>query len=257
MPNFSSLVGRGIKDFCKIFAPGSAWLSEDGNTVSMSSVVGETRQLLWRVWIPPGTRSLQATMFAFASPPACKVLMRMHQPPVGDLDSVSPANAAAVNLSDVLTSLLQGNEVPCYAPPEAGAVKLSDGRIDSPVVTTTGGWLYIHVLQAPGDRIYELMVRVTADAALYRAWYSTAVWDDDGNPVGGVSKPVKPAEPITPAKTFEDDLLERIVKSGLGASLHTLAGTKTDADLISVAQSSGTWPALVKLIKSYTEGLEL
>ncbi len=246
MTDYLSLVGRGNTGFRDVFAPGSIMLADEGDTVSMSSVVGITDRMKWRVWIPPGTRSLQSTLFVYASPPESKVLLRMHQPPTGWLDAVTPENAAAVDLANVLeTMLLTGAEVPYWAPPViAGNIKLSDGRIDSPVITNTGGWLYIHALQVPGAKIFELVTRVTVDKAKYLDWYSRAIWDDYGNPVPGVQEP----EPV-PAPVSEQWVYGRVKECGLIEPLAKLCKAKDDADLIQAAKTSGLWAALLKFTK--------
>lgn len=240
MPEFLALVGRGTVGFQDVFAPDSPMLAVDGDTVSMSHVVGITDRLKWRIWIPPGTRSLQSTLFVYASPPESKVLLRMYEPPVGNLNCVTPENSAAVDLTNVLATLLSGAEVPYWAPPAmAGNIKLSDGRIDSPVVTTTGGWLYIHALQVPGNKIFEIVARLTVDKAQYLNWYASAVWDIYGNPVPGVQ----------PVEGHEDRVLRLLDEAELIPPLMVLAGVKTPVDLAKKALATGVWAGLLRLIK--------
>lgn len=203
MTDYSALVGRGTTNFRDIFAPGSSQLAEDAGVFFISSFTGSTPILRWRIWIPPGTRSLQATIYTYASEPESKVLMRMHQPPVGDLNSVTPENAAAVDLTNVLATLFTGVEIPCYAPPVIGSVKLSASMLDSPVVTTTGGWLYVNALQTPGQQIFKIESYISVDKAQYLSWYNSAVWDDAGNPVYDETAPatesiVTPVTPVPP-----------------------------------------------------------
>jgi len=240
--DYLALVGRGTVGLKDVFAPKSPMLAVEGDTVSMSHVVGITDRMKWRVWIPPGTRSLQSTLFVYASPPESKVLLHMHEPPTGWLDAVTPENAATVDLTNVLALLLTGAEVPYYAPPViAGNIKLSDGRIDSPVVTDTGGWLYIHALQVPGNKIFELVARITVDRAQYEAWYANAVWDDYGNPLPGAQAP-------TPAIT-EQYVLGRVQELGLVEPLSKLCKATDDAALIQAAKASGLWAALMRFTK--------
>lgn len=245
MNDYLSLVGRGNSGYKDVFAPGSIMLADEGDTVSMSSVVGITDRMKWRVWIPPGTRSLQSTLFVYASPPESKVLLRMHQPPTGWLDAVTPENAAAVDLTNVLETLLAGAEVPFWAPPViAGNIKLSDGRIDSPVITNTGGWLYIHALQVPGNKIFELVARITVDKAQYLDWYSRAIWDDYGNPVPGVQEPIQVPTPVN-----EQYVLGRLQELDMIARLAALCKAGDDAELVAAAKVSGLWAALLKFTK--------
>ncbi len=234
MTDAFALVNQGTTNFKGIFAPGSPFLADEGDAVSMTGKVGSTMQLQWRVWLPPGTRTLQSTMFTYASPPESKALMRLGQPPTGTVADVTPENAAAIDRSAVLTLLQQGAEIPCYTPASAGAMKLSDGRMDSPVVITEGAWLYINTLQVPGNMIYELTAYVRADKATYLDWYASATWDEQNNPVAA------PAEP------YEQRLLQCATDTGLVDGLRKLSGGLDDDALIAAAQETGTWPALIK-----------
>ena len=240
MTDYLALVGRGTEDYKNVFKPDSPSLGVDGKNVVMSGFTGSTPRLQWRIWIPPGTKSLQATLYTYASPPESKVLLRMHQPPVGNVSDVTPENAAAVDLSNVLELLLQGVEVPCYTPASAGAVKLSDGRMDSPVVTATGAWLYINALQVPGQQIFKLDSYLSVDAAQYLYWYANAAWDEQGNPVAGAVKPTG---------THEQYVLGRMQELDMIARLAALCKAGDDAELISAAKDSGLWAALLKFTK--------
>jgi len=243
--NFTALVGRGNTGLREVFKPGALGLSDEGDTFGMYSVVGESANFKWRVWVPPGTRSLQGTLFTFvdmsSDTPGTKALMRMGQPPTGGPNDVTPANAAAVDLRNVLAALVQGAEVPCFSPASAGNVKLSDGGLDSPVVVTTGQWLYIDVLQAPGNRVFEIVIRITIDKAQYLDWYAGAIWDDYGNPLPGTQVPV-------PAVT-EQYLLGRLLELKMVEPLGKLCKAGSDVQLIAAAKASGLWDALLRFAK--------
>lgn len=243
--NYLALVGRQTKDFKNLFAPDSERLAAQAGVVTLAGQCGDSTNLLWRIWIPPGAKCLQATMYAYYGAPAGKVLMRMGKPPVGGLDDVTPDNAAAVDLRNVLASLVAGAEVPCYTPVEGGAIKLSDGSMDSPVVVTTGDWLYIRALQMPGNKVYQLDARVTADEAQYLDWYAHAVWDEQGNPVPGVQVYAPTPTPV-PTPVDEKAVLKRVKDTGLDVALMDLSGAKTDEELAQRALATGTWAALLK-----------
>ena len=242
MTDYLALVGRGTEDYKNVFKPDSPSLGVDGKNVVMSGFTGSTPRLQWRIWIPPGTKSLQATLYTYASPPESKVLLRMHQPPVGTVNNVTPENAAAVDMANVLALLMTGAEVPAYTPSGAGAVKLSDGRMDSPVVTTSGAWLYINALQTPGAQIFQLDARLTVDKAQYQTWYEHAVWDDQGNPIEG--PPV-----VQPIESHEERVLRLLKEAELVAPLMALAGVATDIELGKKALATGVWAGLLRLIK--------
>ena len=243
MTDYTAIVGRGNTGFRYVFEPDSPSLPADGGRVSMYSVVGRSPKHKWRVWLPPGTCALQATLFTFvdmdAHSPGAKVLVRLGEPPAGGLASVTPENAAAVDLTNVLAALVAGAEVPCYSPASAGSVKLSEGRIDSPPVTTTGQWLYINALQVPGNEIFEIVARVTVDEAAYLAWHGSAVWDEYDNPVQGEQAPA-----IT-----EQYVLGRLQELNMIARLAALCKAGDDAELIAAAKSSGLWAALLRFAK--------
>ena len=242
--DYLALVGRGTAGFKDLFAPGSPLLAEEAGAFVMLSFTASTPRLRWRIWIPPGTRSLQASLYTYASPPESKVLMRMYEPPVGGLDSVTPENSAAVDSTNVLAALLSGAEVPCHAPSEAGTVKLSAGKMDSPVVTTTGGWLYVNALQLPGQQIFKIESYISVDKALYQNWYEHATWDDQGNPLPGVREPIPVPTPVN-----EQYVLGRLQELDMIAPLAALCKAKDDADLIQAAKTSGLWAALLKFTK--------
>lgn len=241
--DYTAIVARGDDNLKLKFAPGSPLLPVDGGRVSMYSVVGQTTKRKWRVWLPPGTCTLQATLFTFSNKePNAKVLLRMGEPPVGGPDSVTPENGAAVDMANVLAALDQGAEVPCYAPGGVGSVKLSEGRVDSPPVTTVGQWLYINALEVPGHQIFEIVVRVAVDEAAYLAWYETATWDADGNPIAG------PAV-VQPVESHEDRVLRLLDEAELVPPLMVLAGVKTPVELAKKALATGVWAGLLRLIK--------
>ena len=187
--SYTPLVQRGTTDFKTKFAPTSPLLAIEDGEVILPSVVGETYLTHRRVFVPPGTKTLQMTMYTFASPPESKVLMRFGSPPIGTSQNVTPENAAAVD-SEQIVQLLTANyslELPFSSPASAGSVILSSrSGVVQTVLTEAGGWLYINPVQLPGDRIWELNTRVTVDEAYYRDWYANTQWDSDGNPVEDV-----------------------------------------------------------------------
>lgn len=190
--SYSPLVQRGSTAFNTKFEPSSPLLAISDGEVILPSVVGESFQLQWRVFIPPGTKTLQMTMYTFASPPETKVLMRFGSPPSGSALSVTPENAAAVDNSRIVQTLTAnggGVELPFSAPESAGALKLSSrsGDLTQSILTNTGGWVYINALQVPGNRIYELNTSVTVDERCYRTWFAGAQWDASGNPAEDVT----------------------------------------------------------------------
>ena len=248
--DYRALVGPGTLDFKKVFPPDSEMLATEAGVVTMAGKCGDSDHLLWKVWIPPGTRSLQATLYVYYGKPAGKVVIRWGKPPVGGLDSVTAENAAAVDLTNVLALLLTGAEVPCYTPEYGGAIKLSAGLMDSPVMTHTGDWLYIKVLQAPGapgPKMYMLDARVIADEALYRQWYDTALWDEQGNPIPG-AQAVDPGTE-TPPTAEELAVLQLALDSGLAASFSLLSGGLIDDPLINAVKKAGTWGSLLKFYR--------
>lgn len=244
--DYTAIVGRGNTGFGDVFKPGSHMLPVDGGRVSMYSVVGRSPKRKWRVWLPPGTCALQATLFTFVdmgtNAPGAKVLVRLGEPPAGGLASVTPENGAAVDLTNVLAALVAGAEVPCYSPASAGSVKLSEGRVDSPPVTTTGQWLYINALQVPGEEIFEIVVRVTVDEAAYLAWYAGATWDAYGNPIAG------PAV-VKPVESHEDRVFRLLKEAELVEPLMALAGVTNDIELAKKALATGVWAGLLRLVK--------
>lgn len=252
--DYRALVGRKTNDFKSLFVPGSDMLAEDDGIVTLAGQCGDSFHLLWKIWIPPGVKSLQATMYVYHNITPGKALMRFGQPPVGNANSVTPENAAAVDLSNVLDTLLAGAEVPCYTPEFGGSIKLS-ASMNSDARDNAGGWLYIKAVQTPGNKVYQLDARVTADAEKYKEWYASAVWDAEGNPVAGEVQAVKPVEPVQPVVTGETPqqhearVYEMVKEAGLIQALSKLSGGKVDDELVKAALATGTWEALLKLVK--------
>ena len=188
--NYSALVQRGSSAFKTKFAPTSELLAISDGEVTLPSVVGETFALQWRVFIPPGTKTLQMTMYTLASAPESKVLMRFGSPPTGTAANVTPENAAAVDITKIVQRLTSNTnlELPFSAPASAGAIRLSgrSSELTQTILTTTGGWLYINALQVPGSRIFELNSSVTVDESCYRSWFADAQFDALGNPAEDV-----------------------------------------------------------------------
>lgn len=187
--SYTPLVQRGTTDFKTKFAPTSPLLAIEDGEVILPSVVGETYLTHRRIFIPPGTKTLQMSMFTFASPPETKVLMRFGSPPDGSANDVTAGNALAVNNEQIVQLLTanRGVELPFYSPPSAGNIVLSSrSGVPQTVLTEVGGWVYIKPVLLPGDRVFELNTRVTVDEAYYRDWYANTTWDGDGNPVEDV-----------------------------------------------------------------------
>lgn len=189
--SYAPLVQRGSTAFNTKFAPTSELLAISGGEVTLPSVIGETSALQWRLFIPPGTKTLQMTLYTFASPPETKVLMRFATPPTGTTANVTPENAAVVDITKIVQTLTAnggGVELPFSAPASAGALKLSDrsSALTQTILTNTGGWLYINALQVPGNRLFELNTSVVVDETCYRSWFAGAQFDVSGNPVEDV-----------------------------------------------------------------------
>lgn len=252
--DYRALVGRQITGFKTLFAPGSDMLAEDADIVTLAGQCGDSFHLLWKIWIPPGVKSLQATMYVYHNVTPGKVLMRFGQPPIGNANSVTPENAAAIDLSTVLDTLLAGAEVPCYTPEFGGAIKLS-ASMNSDARDNPGGWLYIKAVQTPGNKVYQLDARVTADAEKYKEWYARAVWDAESNPVAGEVYSIKLLEPVKPVvvaetpQQHEARVYEMVKEAGLIPAPSKLSGGKVDDELVKAALATGTWEALLKLVK--------
>lgn len=239
---YTAVVARGVSGYLTIYKPGSEMLASDGDTVTLVAVTADSYNRKWRVFVPPGAKVLQSTFFTYASPPETKVLLRMHQPPVGGVADVTAEKAVAVDIGTVLQQLLAGKELPFFSPASAGNVKLSDGARESGVITDTGGWVYINALQTPGDKTFELSVRITCDQAMYEAWYWSTTWDAMGNPVEGV--PV----PVVPPKSHEARVYEAVKAAGLVGPLSALSGGLVDNALKDAVLKTGVWAALLRLV---------
>ena len=192
--DYTPLVQRGSSSFNTLFSPvpvavpGGGTLPNsiafDSNEAILFSFIGTNSGLKWRAFLPPGTKYFQATLYTFASPPATKVVARFENLPIGGVADVTPLNAAAIDNSTVLRTLVAGAELPFYSPESAGSLKLSS-RGSGPESTARGGWVYFNTLQVPGDQIFKIETTVTVDETCYRSWFANAQFDVLGNPAEG------------------------------------------------------------------------
>ncbi len=197
--DYTPLVGRSNSSFNTIYSPdpsaAGSVLSIDATAkeVLLVSSQGQSNNLRWRTFLPPGTKVFEAALFTFSNAVETKVAGRFGVVPVSFSEQVTQQASDSFLRSEALSKLLAGSELLYFSPlvtfadgtqAGSGTTRLSARQEDTStqVVSTKGGWVYFNTLQAPGNFIKNIDVRVTVDEACYRNWFANAQFDLSGNP---------------------------------------------------------------------------
>ncbi len=144
-----------------------------------------------RMYLPPGTHSLHITIYAYYDSSSQQAAsFRFGKTPELSYDQVGFSVPPIFNDSHrLLQNLFLGNEwamrvsegLNIMPSPTAGGT--IQGTSQDFYQTPEGGWLYINILKAAGDRVMSIETRVGVEKSKYEAWYNSAKWDADGNPL--------------------------------------------------------------------------
>ncbi len=143
-----------------------------------------------KIYLPKGTHSLHVSIFAYYSPTVEQaVTYRFGQLPVLTYDEVYLPSNVFSDSHNILRNLFSGAEwamrtgagLNAIGSPSAGGS--IQGVNQNFYKTTAGGWLYINILRAAGDRVMNIDTQVGIEQSDYEAWYNSATWDADGNPI--------------------------------------------------------------------------
>jgi hypothetical protein len=143
-----------------------------------------------KIYLPKGTHSLSVSIFAYYSPTVEQaVTFRFGQLPVLTYDEVSMPSNIFSDSHNILRNLFAGAEWSMRtsaglnaigSPTAGGAIQ---GTNQNFYKTTAGGWLYINILKAAGDRVMNIDTQIGVEQSDYESWYNSATWDADGNPI--------------------------------------------------------------------------
>ena len=175
---------------------------------SLTGSRGRTEQLEFRVFVPPGTIAFEMVMYTFSQPAVPnQSLVRFKAPPVGNIANVSSPNRVSVQPFEAFEKLFNGVELAFYnavatssvvlnpSQPNVtteyqsntGATRFAERSITFPTAPiTTGGWMYVKVLQVPGQTMQGLEYGVQVSETCYRSWFAKNLFDASGNPLEDV-----------------------------------------------------------------------
>ena len=148
-----------------------------------------------KFFFPPGTRMFTANFLVYLSQMESKGIMRMNAAPTGPALIVSEGMANSADNSGgpsgglfnetILENLLNGRQAYFYGSPGAGLMPISYGGALITPTPTSGGYVYCN-FQYPGGVLGATQWTVYVDVDVYTAWYESASWDNNGNPLESV-----------------------------------------------------------------------
>ena len=223
------LVGRDRTGFDTKYSPygGNSVLGIDSASkeVSLISSYGQTKEVKWRTFIPPGTKTFEGSLLTFSNAVETIAAARFGEPPISELYEVSSSSSDLFVRSKILSNLVSGTEVTYYSPlvtfsngtqAGSGSTRLSARPETDQPMTSKGGWVYFNVMQSPGDYIKNLDIRVVVDETCYKSWFAKAKFDSSGNPA------------------------ENVEHTCAGSGSNNNDGNNNASDLIAIALSSPT-----------------
>ena len=136
-----------------------------------------------------------ANFLVYLSQMESKGIMRMNAAPTGPALIVSEGMAYAADNSGgpsgglfnetILENLLNGRQAYFYGASGSGLMSISYGGALITPIPTTGGYVYCN-FQYPGGVLGASQWTVYVDVDVYTAWYESASWDNNGNPLESV-----------------------------------------------------------------------
>lgn len=205
-----------FKHFREIYSPNRMksleWVQQSSDRPGKPSYIIQTRNNdtyapapsvlvpKFRIYLPPGTTGVQVSIFAYyldGIPFSQAATYRFGQEPILKFDQLEAYESTVMNTynsnsgRDCLKYLFSGVEwgsktmeaVGINIVPGIGGGGSCQEGSQNVYVSQKGGYLYANVLQAAGDRVQEIVTKVTVDQAVYDQWYKNAKWDADGNPL--------------------------------------------------------------------------
>jgi len=153
-----------------------------GGTYNSNNTYDGKVPSLFRVYIPPGTTSIN--MQLYVSPVRVAVVARMGQPPVSmnkPLTEYQYIQSTGLLMND----LMNGGDF--WVRNGDGIINIFyGGAIDQTVLLSKGfsdRWLYIQVVNYDGAWLEKLTFNMTiGDMTAYRNWYNSVNWDYYGGP---------------------------------------------------------------------------
>lgn len=164
----------------------------------------------FKIFLPPGTRSLGMTYTSYRSEQPGQMSMRFKAAP--QIEALQVVSSSMNDTREALAELNKGRELTFYSPGNSGVIS-GPTAPNVPVRVDSGGFVYVNVSH-PGGSAISVGFHVEVDQSCYSNWFANARWDSNGNPLEGVSHtcsgsgaggggtvptdPPAPIPPITP-----------------------------------------------------------
>lgn len=143
----------------------------------------------YRIFLPPGTMSFDITTYTYGDTTTRQAMaVRMDAAPVSSYEETL-SQPIFPEGDRVLERLVNGEEFRSYVGeggnllPRFGGGTNYNGATPYVYRSPRGGWLYMNQLKLIGDVAMRIETRTCVDPEIYRAWYNSAQWDSDGNPL--------------------------------------------------------------------------
>lgn len=166
----------------------------------------------FKIFLPPGTRSLGMTYTSYRSEQPGQMSMRFKAAP--QIEARQVVSSSMNDTREALAELNKGRELTFYSPGNSGVIS-GPTAPNVPVRVDSGGYVYVNVSH-PGGSAISVGFHVEVDQSCYSNWFANARWDTNGNPLEGVSHtcsgsgaggggtvptdPPAPIPPISPPK---------------------------------------------------------
>ncbi|NUN05266.1 MAG: hypothetical protein HUU57_05855 [Bdellovibrio sp.] len=143
----------------------------------------------YRIFLPPGTMSVDIMTYTYWDTTTRQAMaVRMDAAPVSSYEET--LSQPIIPEGDrVLERLVNGEEFRSYVGesgnllPRFGGGTNYNGATPYVYRSPRGGWLYMNQVKLIGDVAMRIETRTCVDPEIYRAWYNSAQWDADGNPL--------------------------------------------------------------------------
>lgn len=199
-----SATDSAFRNFKQIYHPNNLMLTDlDSNFApGVKCYVLQTRHLnqalmtassatRFRVFVPPGTkRFLMISQTYYDMTTRQALAIKMDSPPTSTYDQALTSNFPIYpNIGRSLEMMIGGQELRSYVGESGNAMPRVEGGSDYSVTpkyiyqTPRGAWMYVNHLKVIGGIAMSIETRGCVDADVYRAWYNSAQWDADGNPI--------------------------------------------------------------------------
>lgn len=177
--DYTTLVSSSERSWKNRFDPRSQSVAiENGNLFMnprMGSADGSMRITKFKIYIPAGTMSFQATSYLYIDnnmTPAI-ALVKFGSPPITE-------DVAHEGSFTSMAGLLGGSQFK-FTSPQA-SLKLTPD-FEGNFKVDKGDYLYVHLISAPGGIMMELSANLEIDYEMYQAWYAAAGFAEDGSPL--------------------------------------------------------------------------